>query len=77
MPAYTYTCPGCHTEKRTLQKGTYVCECGQTYERNNQGASAQILEKIDQGRSTKIVERLQDAVELTRDRAKSTKRFEP
>lgn len=77
MPAYVFRCPDCGAEKRTLTKPPPNCDCGQLMTRNNQGASAQILEKIDQGKSTKIVERLQDAVELSRDRAKSTKRFEP
>ena len=73
MPVFHYFCSQCQTEtKKFFAKGVDSLECpfcGSEMEREMNGPSARVVEKLDNGVMSRSVERLADAERLYKDRA--------
>ena len=74
MPVFLFKCPKCSkTKERLARKRVDAPDCPDcriAMVRDNIGPPSQVIERIDTGTSSRPVERLQDAVELTKERAK-------
>ncbi len=76
MPVFNYHCEQCVADVRriltpTAARDPQFCDsCGSELDRNSQGPSTQVMERLDNGCMPKRVERLADAERLYRERSK-------